>query len=564
VTKIATQTFAELLSRHRLEAGLTQEDLADATGRSVRNIAYLEGGTTLTPRKQTVELLANALGLEGRDYAAFKVATRHLPVPDRTHGERAGTPTHILPESLTSFVGREREIEAAGEVLLREDVRLLTLTGAGGYGKTRLAVEMARRVVESFPDGVHFVSLAPVSDPTLVVPTIARSLGLVEMASQSILESLKGRLRDELVLLVLDNFEQVLEAAPNVADLIAACSQLRVLVTSRTPLRLSGEQEFPVSPLAVPGLERLPAPELLIANESVSLFVQRARGVLPDFELTVENTQSVAEICVRLDGLPLAIELAAVRIRLLSTQAMLSRLQGQLALLTGGARDLPARQRTMRATIEWSHELLVEEEKRLYRRLGVFAGGFTLVAAEAVCGDQGEPDVLDVLSGLVGSSLVQRAEEAEGESRFRMLETVREYAGERLEAGGEAEEMRRRHAVYFLALTEEAEPELRGARQVEWLARLEADHDNLRAALGWSLGGGDRELGLRLAGSLWFFWHTRGHWSDGRRWLEGALGEATAAPSAAWATAHLGLGVLALWQNDLGRAEARLRESLAL
>ena len=565
MNRIATQTFAELLSRHRLEAGLTQEELAERTGLSVRNIAYLERGTTRTPRKQTVELLAEALGIEGRDYAAFKLAARHHAVTDSTQGESAGAPTHTLPEPLTSFVGRQREIEATGELLLRGDVRLLTLTGAGGCGKTRLALEVARRVVERFPDGVWFVDLSPVADPGLVLPAIARVLGLVEMPGRPILERLGAHLGTKRTLLLLDNFEQVAEAAPLVAELLAVCPGLTVLVTSRVLLRVSGEHAYPVPPLHFPEPgEPLDAGSLQ-DYEAVRLFVERAGAVAPDVKLTGKNVHVVAEICLRLDGLPLALELAAARSTLLSLPEILSRLQHCLGLLTGGARDLPERQRTIRATIEWSHALLGPDERMLFRRLGVFSGGWTLDAVQAVCG-VGEPGpaVLEALGTLVDSSLVRRDAANLTETRFRMLETVREYALESLRESGEIDQLRRRHAEYYLALAEEAERELEWPRQVEWLDRLEEEHDNLRAALRWSLGRGEGDTGLRLAGALLWLWFIRGHLTEGSRWLEEALRIGDGAPAAFRAKALLGAGFLLRGRGEPETARTFLDESLSL
>ena len=565
MNRIATQTFAELLSRHRQESGLTQEELAERTGLSVRNIAYLERDRTRTPRKQTVEHLAEALGLLGRDYAAFKLAARHLP--DSSQGESAGTAAHTLPAPLTSFVGREREIEATGEMLPRKAVRLLTLTGAGGVGKTRLALEVARRTADHFPDGVWFIDLSPIVDPGLVLPAIARCLGLAEVPGRPILEVLKLRLQDAQALLVLDNFEQVVLAAPQAVELIVVCPGLKVLVTSRVLLRVSGEHHLPVPPLQAPAPGEALDVESLQRYEAVRLFVERVSALDPEFVLTGENAHVVAEICRRLDGLPLALELAAARSTLLSLHEILSRLQHSLGLLTGGARDLPERQRTVRATIEWSHELLGEGERRLFQRLGVFAGGWTVDAAEAVCGE-GEPGlvVLEALGTLVDSSLVRRDAREHTETRFWMLETVREYAVERLQESGEADVLGRRHADHYLmiakAFVAEIDRGLVGQQREEWLSRLRIEYANLRAALDWYASRGEAELGLRLANALYPLWYEDGQMTHGRQLLEHALGIPGTA-SAYQRGKALRDFVWAMWQmGDKAAARAYLEAAL--
>jgi predicted ATPase len=394
----------------------------------------------------------------------------------------------------------------------------MTLTGPGGIGKTRLGIRVAEELADEFADGVCFDSLAPIREPELVIPTIARTLGLRELGERPLSERLGELLKERELLLVLDNFEQVVEAAPRVAELLAVCPRLKVLATSREVLHLSSERVFPVPPLGLPDVEQLPEDALALSEYgSVAFFVQRARMAKPDFRLTEENAPVVAEICVRLDGMPLAIELAAARLRLISPRAILERLRRRLRLLKGGPRDAPVRQKTLRDAIGWSYDLLGAEERLLFGRLSVFAGGCTLEAAEEVC-DPGEDlteDVLDLLASLMDKSLLNRAETEDGEGRFWMLETVKEYALERLEAAGEEEKIRRAHAAHYLALAEEARPELKGSRQTEWFDRLESEHDNHRAALSWSLEGGDSEMALRLVANLWWFWYKRGHLSEG-------------------------------------------------
>jgi predicted ATPase/class 3 adenylate cyclase len=463
-----------------------------------------------------------------------------------------------LPAQLSSFIGRDqviREVEAA-----LEETRLLTLTGPGGTGKTRLALEVAYRRLAAFPDGVWFVDLSPVTDPSVVTTEIITAVRAPRTPGEPAFQSLERHLRDRKLLIVLDNFEQVLDAAGAVEHLLSHTPELKVLVTSRSVLSVYGEREYPVPPLDLPDARDL---DTLSRSEAVSLFVERARAIRPDFRLTDDNAQAVGEICTRLDGLPLAIELAAVRVNVLSPQAILARLDERLALLTAGPRSLPDRQRTLRGAIDWSHRLLRDAERRLFSRLATFAGGGTLEAIEAVCDSELGAPVLDMLGSLIDNSLLRRTETPGGEVRFQMLETIREYAWERLRAEGEAEEVRGRHGRYFLAMAIEAEPHLVGADQKRWLDRCEREHDNIRAALTWSVEASEIEAGQEAAGALWRFWHQRGHLAEGRRKLEHLLhAPGGSAPTAARFKALTGAGGLAYWQNDYPAAERFYSESL--
>ena len=495
-----------------------------------------------------------------------------------------------LPSPLTPLLGRERETARLRQLLQPPDVRLgaprlVSLTGPGGVGKTRLALEVAHELHLAFTDGAHFISLAAISDPTLILPTLAQALGLAETPDRLLFDSLKGFLRGRQMMLVLDNFEQVISAAPLLTELLAACAGLRMLVTSRESLRVLGEQELPLAPLELSSRAHMPDPlsvETLLQYPGIALFVQRAQASQPEFKLTAENAAAVAEVCVRLDGLPLAIELAAARIKLLPPQAMLARLQGSsLRLLTGGARDLPARQQTLRATVQWSYELLNAEEQRMFRGLAVFVNGCSLEAATHLIGD----DVLIVLervTALINKSLVRQAE-GEGEPRLRMLETIREFGLEQLEQENELEAVQRAHAEHYLSLAEETEQHLAGREQKAWLNRLGREQDNLRAALAWGFehhaagpstslptpsSRGLRRAGfvLRLVGALWQFWFLRGQWSEGRRWLEEALVVASGAgvDKALRAKVLYAAARLSRYQYDFARARALCEQSVTL
>ncbi len=594
----------ELRVRMALHTGITEEREGDYVGPLLNRVARLmsagHGGQVLVSLA-TYELVRDYLpsGVTLKDIGEYRlkdlIRPEHvfqLVAPDlpsdfpplKTLENRPNN----LPLQPTPFIGREKELTALVKLLLHEDVRLVTLTGPAGVGKSRLAVQAAAELVDDFADGVFFVSLASAIDPTLVVSGIAQALGVKEAGDRPLLDVLKEELRSKSMLLVLDNFEQVVQAAPLVSELLQSASQLKILATSRTVLHLRGEKEFPVPSLSMPDPKRLPKIETLLQYEAVALFIQRALDVKPDFAITNDSAPAVAKICVRLDGLPLAIELAATRIRFLPPQAMLARLQSRLKLLTGGARDLPARQQTLRGAIEWSYDLLDEGEQQLFRRMAVFQGGRRLEALEAVCNAEGdlEIDLLDGVESLVSNSLLRQEEDESGEPSFVMLETIHEYAKERLEESGEAETLRRRHTDYFLALAEEAEPHLRGPRQVEWMELLEREHDNFRAALQWSLetgqegrigavdqsqDGAEGLMYLRLAGVLGRFWDVRGHLSEGRQWLKRVLDKSHATQSAEGNTltllrarALLAMGRLSRKQGDLTQAQALLSEGLAL
>jgi predicted ATPase/class 3 adenylate cyclase len=448
-----------------------------------------------------------------------------------------------LPAQPNAFIGRERELAEAEALIARDDVRLLTLIGTGGTGKTRLALQLAADVLDRFASGVFLVQLAPLRDSELVVPTIARTLGLREQPGEDMLETLSDYVRRKDLLLVLDNFEQVIPAAPALAGLLAEAPELTLLVTSRTPLRLRGERVYRVPQLGLPDL-REPTVAEVADSEAVNLFVERAQAAVEDFEIDEENVAAVAEICVRLDGLPLAIELAAPWVQTLTPQALLRRLDQRLTLLIGGAQDMDERQRTLRGTIDWSYDLLLEQEQELFRRLGVFVGGCRLDAAEAVCAPGAS--VLDGLDSLLEKSLLRRRADSDGEPRFWMLETIREYALERLESSDELEAGRRRHADWFAELAERLDSEARTGDQPASVARLDEDYANLRAAIQWAREGREGELLLRLATALWPFWSTRGYVAEGRRALEDALELAGRRP----ARALLGLSSLRVFSGS--------------
>jgi len=499
-----------------------------------------------------------------RDLVAVKDRFVEAPAEARD-GHKAG-----LPAARTRFIGRERERAAAAGLLVRDDVRLLTLTGPGGIGKTRLALEIAGGLGERFPGGIHFLNLAPVGDAGLIASAISRALGAREdtrlSAAESLLEHVRGSGASPILLLI-DGFEHLIAAAPLISDLVAAGPGLKVLVTSRSPLHVYGEHEFPVPPLGLPDSRTAASPESALASEAVALFAQRAAAVRPDFAVTAENAVAIAEICARLDGLPLAIELAAARVKLLTPSAMHARLEKRLQLLTGGARDLPERQQTLRATIAWSHDLLDPAEQRLFRRLAVFAGGCTLEAAEAVCTAKDDlgMDVLEGMEAMVDRSLLARIERATGEPRFAMLETIREYALEQLAGSDDETATRRAHAAYCIVLAEEHVSESEGSEAGEWLDRFETEHDNFRAALDDLIGHGNAEWGLRLGAALFRFWEMREHLAEGRDRLRKLLAlPASDARSKARARALFAAGVLAGVQGDYGAAQEAHEEALRI
>jgi predicted ATPase/DNA-binding XRE family transcriptional regulator len=574
-------SFAVLLKRYRTRANLTQEELAEHAGVSVRAIMYLEQGGR-RPQGATLRRLGQALGLTSQEQIALTVAAQP---PDAAPAADSGSLERWeLPIPATSLIGREYEVAAVLALLQRDDVRLLTLTGPGGVGKTRLALQVAARLQEHFADGVVFVSLASLSESGLVLTTIVRALGVIESGSQPLLARLIGFLRGKQMLLLLDNFEHVAQAAPEVAALRAACMGLRLLVTSRAALHLQGEQVFSVPPLALPDPRHLPQVAQLGQVAAVELFVRCAQATRQDFTLTAANAPAVAAICVRLDGLPLAIELAAARIVILPPAALLARLAQPLYLLAGGPRDLPARQQTLRATIAWSYDLLAPAEQALFRRLAGFAGGATLAAIEAVCrlvDEPGDPlataDVLEGVSKLVHLHLL-RLEDARassdpaGEPRFSMLVTIQEFGREQLVVTGELEAVRRQHAWYFLTLAEDAAAHLYCSEQIVWLDKLEDDLDNLRAAWRWCEArgqAGDQEAagrGMATAGQVFRYWQMRGHYQEGQEWLM----RLQAAPSAmartrGRITALRWIGMIdGFFRGDLAAAEARGEESVTM
>jgi len=475
-----------------------------------------------------------------------------------------------LPALATPLIGRLQELAYVRDQAIGEDARLITVLGPPGVGKTRLALEVAHTTIDRFADGALFVDLTPIRDPALIIYAFAHSLGVREGWEGGApfdlpMERVKDALRHRQLLLVVDNFEHLVEGAPMVGELLGACPHLKVLATSREPLRLQWERQFPLGPLPLPELDPLPAVHALMQNPAVAMFVTRARAIVPDFMLGEPNARDVAEICVRLDGLPLAIELVVGRVRSVPLPTIVAQLRRRLEFLTGGPRDLPPRQRTLRSAIAWSYDLLPPNEQTLFRRLAVFAGGAGPEAIQAVCGGTGDLSVDGhTLSSLVDKNLLLWTTLPEGSARYKMLESLREFAWEQLETSGELNHIRERHARFLLAMAETAEPELAGPNEAVWQARLEREHDNLRLALEWALDA-DLEVALRYVGALRRFWNIRGHWSEGGGWAERVLErEAGAAPSVVRAKALFTGAVLAHLQGDEKTATRRAEECLTL
>ncbi|MCG8349865.1 MAG: tetratricopeptide repeat protein [Chloroflexales bacterium] len=499
--------------------------------------------------------------------------------PDQSHAFPAlKTLAHYatnLPAQLPPLIGRDKELAAVSSLLSQSSVRLVTLTGVGGVGKTRLALQVAASLLDHYTDGVWFVDLASLSDPALIPTAIAQTLHLTETGKQSLGGRVIDYLRSKHLLLLLDNFEHLLAAAPFLADLVAAAPGVQLLVTSRALLRLSDEHEIVVPPLALPDLAHLESSDNPVRYPAMQLFIDRACAAYPTFPVTADTIPLLAEICHRLDGLPLAIELAAARCKLFTPQALLARLSNRLHLLTGGSRDRPARHQTLRHTLDWSYDLLNAAEQTLLARLAVFAGGWTLEASEAVCGDPqriesntfpflSADQILETLAALVDQSLVHGRASNPGEPRFVLLETIRDYAHERLASHHEAARLHQRHTTYYLALAEAADLEMQGERQSIWLNRLEQEHDNLRTALQWALDQTDLDIAARLASALWQFWYIRGYMSEGQRWLKTILMHQDSLTATLRAHILLGAGVLAQRQSAYDSAAQLLTASLAL